>query len=96
MIIEFGLIENSHKNRRMIDDNSREDSTLVWFAEIPFVTQKSIKSGNLFKSDGQYVGLPDAIWERFMACIALNRILAFGETILEPHTVFLNCSLRLL
>ena len=46
-------------------DNSREDSTMdsVWFAEIPFVTQKSIKSGNLFKSDGQYVGLSDEIWQ---------------------------------
>ena len=60
---------------------------MVRFAEVPFVTQKSSKFGNLFKSDGEYVGLAAEMWEGFIACIVLNSTLAFGETILEPHIV---------
>ena len=70
-----------------MEDKSRDDSAAIDAFGMPFVTQKSIKSGSLFGSDGQYVGLPVDTSERFIANMVLKSSLSLGEIILHPHIV---------
>jgi hypothetical protein len=42
------------------EDRSKHDSATAKSLGIPFVAQKSTRSGSLFLSDGQYVGSPMA------------------------------------
>lgn len=43
------------------DDNSRQEVHSVKFSGMPFVIQKSNRSGIFYLSDGQYVGWPEEI-----------------------------------
>ena len=65
------------------EDKSSEDSAAIEAFRIPFVIQKSIKSGSLFGSDGQYVGLPVDTCDRFIASMVLKSSRPFGEIILD-------------
>ena len=58
------------------------------FAFSPFITVKSSKSGVLFKSVGQYVGLSvnNILW--LLVLIYFSNVLPRGVLILEPHSVY--------
>jgi hypothetical protein len=66
------------------EDKSRHDFATAKSEEIPFVTQKSIRSGILFTSDGQYVGCPVERWVRLLLSIVLSRtrprgVMSYGK-----------------
>lgn len=58
----FSIFCAMGKISRMIgewsDDRSKLEDTLHLFVSIPFTTKKSIRSGFLLESDGQYIGSP--------------------------------------
>jgi hypothetical protein len=58
-------------------------------SEIPLVTAKSIKSGILFRSAGQYVGSPVDKYFRLSCLIAVRRFRPLGVINLDPQVVCL-------
>ena len=61
----------------------------------PLVTAKSSRSGFLFRSVGQYVGVPVDNILRLLFLMHFSRILPRGVVFLDPHSVCLSCSLPL-
>lgn len=64
------------------DDNSKHEVSIILFLSTPLMTQKSIKSGILDGSEGQYVGSPVEIWHKFSLFIAANNDLPLYHSVL--------------
>jgi hypothetical protein len=57
--------------------------------DIPFATKKSSRSGILFPSVGQYVGVPVDKYELLFSCMTFDNSLPFVVVSSEPHNVCL-------
>jgi hypothetical protein len=59
----------------------------MYVEKIPLVTRKSSRSGTLFSSVGQYVGVPVDRNEQFFSWLTFYNSLPFVVVKREPHTV---------
>jgi hypothetical protein len=62
----------------------------VYAREIPFVTNKSGRSGVFAGSVGQYVGVPLEMYEQLLSCIYFSSSFPFVIVSLEPHWMLLQ------
>jgi hypothetical protein len=75
--------------RERSGEQSKHDLAIANFWVIPFLTQKSTKSGSLFQSDGQYVGLQEERCDRLTSLIVLSTSRPLGVMSLERQRVYL-------
>jgi hypothetical protein len=77
------------KTGEALEDRSKHYFATAKSWRIPFVTQKSTRSGSLFLSDGQYVGSPiDRCFKLFLSII-LSTSRPLGILSLYPQSVCL-------
>jgi hypothetical protein len=71
------------------EDRSKHDFATAKSWGIPFVKQKSTRSGSLFLSDGQYVGSPVDRCFKLILSVALSISRPLGVMSLDPQSVCL-------
>ena len=78
-----------YKYSEWSEESSKDTKHLILFADMPFNTQKSSKSGIFWGSLGQYVGEPVDTHDRLRCDIALNSSRPLVELRREPQAVCL-------